>query len=206
MATLQQTNAPVQAGKAQPAAAPEPAPASRAFALMALMPGEEAVAELPAVDGASFLLTDRRVVYTGGREEEAVYASVRAADITSVVLARRPRDRRAVIWAVAGFIAALGAWQVTSNETVGAVAGAVVGAISLGLLADYWFRPGGLVLRLHSAGGSAGGPVEARAAARAAEFAASVEEARARASSPVAQAGAEKPAQGEAPRRSYPAV
>ena len=58
-------------------------------------------------------------------------------------LERNSRDRRSAIWSIIGLLAAIGVWQVTRNETVGAIAAAIVGFVSIALLVDYWFsRPG----------------------------------------------------------------
>ncbi len=181
-----------------PAAPPVQAQAPRSIALNQ---GEEPVLELAGVDGASFALTTQRVVYLGAGDGEAIYAAARLADISSVQLVRRPRDRRAVAWAVAGLIAAVGVWQVSTSSVVGAVTGGVVALISLGLLADYWFRPGGLVLHFQTAGGAIGGPVDSRGATMAKPFADRVEALRDRA--PAVPAPLTAPAR-PAGRAAYP--
>jgi hypothetical protein len=176
-----------------------------ASGLTALLPGERSVAELAGADGARFLLTDRRVVYFGSGEAETAYASVRLEDVSCVVVARRPRDRRPLWWALLGVAGALGVWQVTSNAAFGGAAGAVVAAVSAGLFADYWFRPGGLTISFLSAGGGVSGPVDGKSSAQARGFAAQMEESR---SNP--RGLTDGPAPGgpasERPRPSYPAV
>lgn len=205
MAVTTDTRAARDAEQAADEGAAGRASARLAPGLKALLPGERSVAELAGADGAAFLLTDQRVVHFGSREAETAYASVRLDDISGVVVARRPRDRRPLIWAVLGFAGAVGVWQVLSNSAVGAAAGAVVGAVSAGLFADYWFRPGGLAISFRSAGGVVSGPVDGKSSADAQAFAALVEESRCQPRD--RSAGPAQVGRGGEPRRpSYPAL
>jgi hypothetical protein len=205
MAVATDTRAAQEAEDAPAAGAAGPASPRLAPGLKALLPGERSIAELAGADGAAFLLTDRRVVYFGSSEAETAYASVRLDDVSGVEVARRPRDRRPLLWAVLGVAGAFGVWQVSSNPAVGAAAGAVVAAVSAGLFADYWFRPGGLAISFRSAGGGVSGPVDGKSSGPAQAFAAQVEEsrlsARGRSAGPAPDGPASSP-----PRPSYPAV
>lgn len=126
---------------------------------LAMLPGEETIAESRGAAGAQFILTNQRVLHTGGAEDHVVAESARIADIVAVRLERRPRDRRSAIWGIIGVLAAVGVWQVTRNESVGAIAAAVVGFVSLALLADYWLRRPGIILTFVTPGGPVGGHV-----------------------------------------------
>ena len=161
----------------------ETGPATRTGAdaapgLLELLPAEETVRELQGADGGRFVLTDQRVIYTGGEASEAVFSSARLEDVTSVAMERRARERRSAVWGVVGLIAAIGVWQVTYSGTVGLIAGGVVGLISFALLADYWFRVPGVVLRFLTAGGGVAGPVDGGGVRGSEEFAAAAELAR----------------------------
>jgi hypothetical protein len=144
-----------------------------------LLPGERVVSELSSSDDGSFQLTHARVIYSGGSESNALYASAQLKDITSVQISRRPRARRSAAWGVIGLFAAIGVWQVTPNSTVGITAAAMVAVISLVMMADYWIRPAGVFLEFHTTGGKIGGEVGGKATL-AMEFAHGVEDAKRR--------------------------
>jgi hypothetical protein len=124
--------------------------------------GEEVLQEVDSGDDGRFILTSRRLIYHGKTFDNALFSSAAVEDVTSVGLSRRPRDARSAWWGLAGAIAAVAVWQVTTNETVGAIAGAAVGAIAALLLADFWFRPPGLVLTFSTPGGKVEGPVSGK--------------------------------------------
>ncbi len=203
MATLQQTPVlPIpSAGRAEAIAAPE-----RAARLRDLISGETLVSDLPGTGGASFVLTDRRIIHYGGGEEETFYSSMRLGDISSVALTRRARDRKSLVWALLGAMGAVGVWQVSSNANVGAIAGAVVGVISLGLFADYWFRPGGTGLLFTSAGGRLRGEVGGKATARAEAFLSQVEQLRTKSEQATPSLALPQIPAPQGVRPSYPAV
>ena len=48
---------------------------------LAMLHGEERVAESPGADGGLFVLTNLRVLYTGGSEDPVIFESARLADI-----------------------------------------------------------------------------------------------------------------------------
>ena len=127
---------------------------------LAMLNGEERVAESPGAGGGRFVLTNLRVLYTGGGEDQVVFESARLADVVGVRLERRSRDRRSAVWGIIGLLAAIGVWQVTRNETVGAIAAAIVGFVSIALLVDYWFRRPGMTLTFLTPGGPLGGQVQ----------------------------------------------
>ena len=146
---------------------------------LALLPGEEWIAEAPGAGGALFVITDRRVLYAGGGEDRIIAESVRLTDVAAVRLERRSRDRRSAVWGVIGLLAAIAVWQVTRSESVGAIAAAVVGVVSIALLADYWLRRPGIMLTFLTPGGPLGGQVEDADAGAAQAFAAKFERQRA---------------------------
>ncbi|GEM_PF-731542 len=171
-----------------------------------LLAGEELVATLPGEDGAFFRLTSQRVIYTGGQEDVTLYAAARLEDVVAVEMTRRPRDRRSAAWAALGLAAAIGVWQVSPNGSIGVAAGAVMGIISLGLLAAYWVRPSGLWLSFRASGAGVSGAVSGKHVARAPEFASMVQAARAEhvGRSQAALSGTQGPV--DPPGRAYPPV
>ena len=127
---------------------------------LTMLPGEERIAECPGAGGAEFLLTSQRVLYSGGAEDQIVVESARITDVAAMRLERRTRDRRSAVWSVIGLLAAVGVWQVTRNESVGAIAAAIVGFVSIALLVDYWLRRPGMMLTFMTPGGPIGGQVQ----------------------------------------------
>jgi hypothetical protein len=144
----------------------------------ALLPGESVIATLPA-DGGEFRMTASRLVFTGRSESESVYASARLRDVTGVELLRRPRETRSAWWGGLGLLAAVGVWEVSSNQTVGAIAAVVVAVISAALLADYWFRPSGVVLAFRTPGSAVQGVISPSGIDAARRFVAEFEQVRA---------------------------
>lgn len=153
-------------------------PSPDAEGLLSLTPGERVIQSLDADGGARFFLTNRRIHFIGGHDGDAVYSTAHLKDVTTVEVTRRERERRSAWWGLIGVAAAIGVWQVTASDLVGNIAGAVVGAFAVALLLDYWLRPPGFVLRVHTAGGTVWGPVSKNAAPETEEFALRLEEAR----------------------------
>ena len=156
-------------------------PESSAPGLLDLLAGEETALEAPGAGGSRFVLTNQRLIHVGG--EGSVFAAARLSDVVAVKLERAERDRRSAVWGIIGVLAAIGVWQVTRNEMVGAIAGAVVGLISLALLADYVFRQPGLKLAVMTAGGPIGGAVDSRSVKEVGKLIARMEELRVETSS-----------------------
>ena len=146
---------------------------------LALLDGEERIAGTPGADGARFVLTNMRVLYAGGLEDRIIAESARLTEIVAVRLERRSRDRRSAVWGVIGLLAAVAVWQVTRSEAVGVIAAAVVGVVSIALLADYWLRRPGIMLTFLTPGGALGGQVEDADAGSAQAFASRFEQQRA---------------------------
>jgi hypothetical protein len=141
-----------------------------------LLPGERVVSELRSKDEGGFRLTHARVVFNGSSDSNAVYASAHLKDITAIKISRRPRARRSAAWGIVGLFAAIGVWQVTPNSSVGITSAIAVAVISLILMADYWVRPAGVHLELHTVGGNVIDGEIGRKIAQAAEFAREVED------------------------------
>ncbi len=154
------------------------AEAKEKLGLLDLAESEELLSEVDSGDDGRFILTSRRLIYQGRSSSDAVFSSASIDDVTAIEFGRRPRDSRSAWWGVVGLIAAVAVWQVTSNETVGMVAGAIVGGMSLLLLADYWFRPAGLILRFGTPGGAVEGPISSRQVSDAEQLAATVQQIR----------------------------
>lgn len=145
-----------------------------------LLPGERVVSELKSTNHSGFQLSHSRVIFRGGSDSNAVYASAQLKDVSSVNISRRPRARRSAAWGVIGLFAAIGVWQVTPNTTVGITAALGVALISLFLMADYWIRPAGTHIEFHTTGGGTiAGEVDGKVAT-AMKFAREVENARRR--------------------------
>lgn len=143
---------------------------------MDLADSEEVLSEVDSGDDGRFVLTTHRLIFQGRSAEGALFSTAAVQDVTSIQFGRRPRDARGAWWGVVGLLAAILVWQVTINETVGNVAGAVVAGISALLLADYWFRPGGLILRFSTPGGTVEGPVSGKHVREAEQLAATVQQ------------------------------
>jgi hypothetical protein len=143
--------------------------------LLDMADDEVLVQEVDSGAEGRFILTNRRIIYQGHSTEAALFASAAVKDITLIEFGRKSRDTRSAWWGVIGILAAIAVWQVTTNQAVGAAAGLIVGGISALLLADYWLRPHGLVLRFGTAGGRVEGPVSGRRMREAEQLAARVQ-------------------------------
>lgn len=146
---------------AQPAAKSAPKREEPA-GLLDLADDEVLVQDVDSGAEGRFILTNRRIIYQGHSSESAIFASAAVKDVTLIEFGRKERDSRSAWWGAIGILAAIAVWQVTTNQAVGAVAGLVVGGLSALLLADYWFRPHGLILRFGTAGGRIEGPVSGK--------------------------------------------
>tara|TARA_A100001037_G_scaffold291491_1_gene305652 strand:+ start:426 stop:908 length:483 start_codon:yes stop_codon:yes gene_type:complete len=111
------------------------------------------VIELESSDKGKFRLTTNQILLFGDRESATIYSSLDLKDITCIQILRRSRTRRSAIWGLIGLFSAIGLSQTIPNSTYGFVAGMVVAAISLILIADYWVRPTGLHIEFQSTHG-----------------------------------------------------
>lgn len=177
------------------------APSQTAPGGVVLVDGERFLGELQALDGHRFVLTSARVVYASSRSGDDAWAVAFLPDISAVRVLTQRKERRSLIWGIVGVLAAIGVWQVATNDTVSIVGGIVVGAIALILLGEYFFRPPDLRLELFAGSGSIAWPFSRRKAESAREFARLIQEARV-----AAQVAAASPA--PPPRRlpRYPAA
>jgi len=118
----------------------------------------ESVVESLEVDGTDrFVLTNRRVIYIGGDEDHRNWSFADVSEVTSVEVARASRERSSLMWGVLGFIAAVGIWQVATNDKVGIIGGIAMAMLGAILLWDYYLRTPSSRLILHAAGKDIGG-------------------------------------------------
>ena len=160
-----------------------------------LLPGERVVSKLESNDDGKMTLTHARIIFRGGSESNSVYASAQLKDISSVEISRRPRARRSAAWGTVGLFAAIGVWQVTPSSNVGVLAAIAVAVVSLILMGNYWFRPDGVHLEFHTAGGSTIGAEIGGKSEIGMQFARDVEDAKRRL----------VPSRTKSPYRNYPA-
>ena len=131
----------------------------------------ESVAETLEVDGSDrFILTDRRVMYIGGDEEHRNWSFAPISEVTSVEVTRVARERSSLVWGVLGLVAAIGIWQVATNDTVGIVGGVVMAALGAVLLWDYYLRTPPSRLLFRAGGKDIGGPLSRSSEAGARSF------------------------------------
>lgn len=124
-----------------------------------LIDGESVVDSLE-VDGTDrFILTDMRVIYIGGDEDHRNWSFASVSEISSVKVTRVSRERSSLYWGVLGLVAAIGIWQVATNDTVGIVGGIVMAALGVLLLWDYYLRTPPSRLLFHADGQDIGGPL-----------------------------------------------
>ena len=105
--------------------------------------------------GSEVVLTERRVLLRGAPEADLLHASIRLAEIDSVVISRARPRRRSLVWGLIGIGASIGIWQ--SMDGVGnirLIITAVVLLVSSLLLADYFLRPPDLELVMRARSGA----------------------------------------------------
>ena len=150
----------------------------------------ETVVETLAVDGSDrFILTERRVIYIGGDDDHRNWSFAPVSEVTSVEVARVPRERSTLVWGVLGLVAAVGIWQVATNDTVGIVGGIVMAVLGAALLWDYYLRTPPSKLLIRAGGKDIGGPLNRSAEAGARSFADSLFELKSRDAIPSKPAG-----------------
>ncbi len=131
----------------------------------------ESVVETLEVDGANrFILTDRRVMYLGGDEEHRNWSFAPVEQISSIAVTRVSRERSSILWGVLGLIAAIGIWQVATNDTVGIVGGIVMAILGATLFWDYYLRTPPSRLLFYADGNEIGGPLSRSSEAGARSF------------------------------------
>ncbi len=111
-------------------------------------PGEEAVARLEALHGMRLVLTGERVTVEGDTNGWGGWSVAFLPQIAAVRVSPGRKERSTLVWGIVGVIAALGVWQVASNDAVSAIGGIVVGAISLALLGEFFFKPPDLTMQI----------------------------------------------------------
>ena len=131
----------------------------------------ESVVETLEVDGANrFILTDRRVMYLGGDEDHRNWSFAPVEQISSIAVTRVSRERSSLLWGVLGLIAAIGIWQVATNDTVGIVGGIVMAILGATLFWDYYLRTPPSRLLFYADGNEIGGPLSRSSEAGARSF------------------------------------
>ncbi len=111
-------------------------------------PEEEAVARLEALHGMRLVLTEERVTVEGDTNGWGGWSVAFLPQIAAVRVSPGRKERSSLVWGVLGVFAALGVWQVASNDAVSAIGGIVVGAISLALLGEFFFKQADLTMQI----------------------------------------------------------
>ncbi|NQW17722.1 MAG: hypothetical protein HQ478_09590 [Chloroflexi bacterium] len=101
---------------------------------------------LRGLEGQTLILNDDHVAVDGSGNDWPGWAVAILTEISAVRVSSRSKDRGALIWGVVGAIAAIGVWQVASNDAVSLIGGLVVGVISLILLGEFFLKPPDLQL------------------------------------------------------------
>lgn len=164
----------------------------------------ESIVETLEVDGLDrFILTDRRVIYIGGDEDHRNWSFTPIPEVTSITVSRIARERSTLVWGVLGLIAAVGIWQVATNETVGIIGGIVMAALGAVLLWDFYLRTPPSRLLFRADGKDIGGSLNRSAEAGARSFGDRLFELKFAISREQKDSGPEKPA-GTTRRYRYP--
>jgi hypothetical protein len=145
---------------------PEAAPPAPGFSLVGL-------------EGQTLLLNDDHVAVDGSGNQWPGWALVLLSEISAVRVLSQPKDRGALVWGVIGAIAAVGVWQVSSNEAVSLIGGLVVGVISLILLGEFFLKSPDLRLEIIVGSNVVGTGIRRGQAQEAQEFTNAILEARA---------------------------
>ncbi len=111
-------------------------------------PEEKSITRLEALHGRRLVLTEERVTVEGDRDGWGGWSVAFLPQIAAIRVSPGRKERSTLIWGIVGVIAAIGVWQVASNDAVSAIGGIVVGAISLALLGEFFFRPPDLRLQI----------------------------------------------------------
>ena len=111
-------------------------------------PGDLGIARLDALHGRRLVLTEERVTVDGDDDGWGGWSVAFLSQIAAVRVSPGRKERSSLIWGVIGIFAAIGVWQVASNDAVSTVGGLVVGAISLALLGEFFLRPPDLNMQI----------------------------------------------------------
>ena len=109
---------------------------------------ENVLALLEALHGTQLVLTAERVTVEGDPDGWGGWSVAFLPQIAAVRVSTGRKERSSLIWGIIGIFAAIGVWQVASNGAVSTVGGLIVGAISLVLLGEFFFRPPNLNMQI----------------------------------------------------------
>lgn len=135
---------------------------------------------LVGLEGQTLLLNEDHVAVDGSGNQWPGWAMVLLSEISAVRVLSQTKDRGALVWGVIGAIAAIGVWQVASNEAVSLIGGLVVGVISIILLGEFFLKPPDLRLEIIVGSNVVGTGIKRGQAQEAQEFARAILQARAR--------------------------
>ncbi len=111
-------------------------------------PEEKSVTRFEALHGRRLVLTEESVTLEGDKGGWGGWSVAFLPQIAAIRVAPGRKERSTLVWGIVGVIAAIGVWQVASNDAVSAIGGIVVGAISLALLGEFLFRPADLNMQI----------------------------------------------------------
>jgi|GEM_PF-1790789 hypothetical protein len=140
---------------------------------------------LIGLEGQTLLLNEDHVAVDGSGNHWPGWALVLLTEISAVRVMSQSKDRGALVWGIIGAIAAVGVWQVASNEAVSLIGGLVVGVISLILLGEFFLKPPDLRLEIIVGSNVVGTGIKRGQAQEAQEFAGAILETRAKLLAPV---------------------
>ena len=103
-------------------------------------PEEKTVTRLEALHGRRLVLTEESVTVEGDKDGWGGWSVAFLPQIAAIRVVSGRKERSTLLWGIVGVFAAIGVWQVASNDAVSAIGGIVVGAISLALLGEFFFR------------------------------------------------------------------
>ncbi len=135
---------------------------------------------LVGLEGQTLLLNEDHVAVDGSGNQWPGWAIVLLSEISAVRVLSQTKDRGALVWGVIGAIAAIGVWQVASNEAVSLIGGLVVGVISIILLGEFFLKPPDLRLEIIVGSNVVGTGIKRGQAQEAQEFARAILQARTR--------------------------
>lgn len=111
-------------------------------------PEEKTVTRLDALHGRRLVLTEESVTVEGDKDGWGGWSVAFLPQIAAIRVVSGRKERSTLLWGIVGVFAAIGVWQVASNDAVSAIGGIVVGTISLALLGEFFFRPPDLNMQI----------------------------------------------------------